>query len=360
MQNIFSEELKQYRSNINQEIEQYIQKMRLGVDKEEFFLKGAIDNIEEVVLSGGKRIRGALLLTGYSASGGTNEAQVMRAAAGIEFLHSYLLIHDDIMDRDRIRHGVATLNARYQDFALRFFPETDALHFGNSQAIILGDMLCAWGNDCIFGVDLDREDVKRAISKMQEIVYRTGIGQMRDMYFEYRGEASEEEIIEMYRDKTARYTIEGPLHVGALLAGAGEDFLRLLSEYSLPLGVAFQLQDDLLGMYGDEAEIGKKIGADIEEGKITYLIAKARRLLSAEERNTLNKILQKTTELSFEEVQVVRKLVEDCGAKAETKKEIEDSIQLAKTVLEKNKELFDEKTYLFLEGMADYMASRAH
>jgi geranylgeranyl diphosphate synthase, type I len=360
MQNTFSEALKRYKAEINEEIESYIALISANVDKDDHFLQEAIGNINDVVMSGGKRIRGALLWTGYLSCGGEDTVSARRAAAGIEFIHSYLLVHDDIMDRDNVRHGVKTLHARYQDFATQYFVGTDSLHFGNSQAIILGDLLCAWGNDCIFSVDLPREQVQKAIKRMQHIVYRTGVGQMRDMYFEYKGIASESEILAMYKDKTARYTIEGPLHVGALLAGAGDEFLAILSDYAIPLGVAFQLQDDILGMYGNEEEIGKAVGADIQEGKITYLIAKTRRLLSESQRKELDTYLASKETLTMEEIEKVRALVETCGAKKETEDEIQSAIKQSLSVLDRERSSFDDTTYNFLTGMAEYMAKRSH
>ncbi len=352
----FTEQLSVLKTKIEARMSVYITEKKRSVQKDDLFLVSALENAEQVIMGGGKRLRGALLYHGYKAGGGTDEAIALTAASGMEFIHSYLLIHDDIMDRDSLRHGVETLHKRYEHFADTHFPQKDAPHFGASIAITLGDMVCAWGNDCIFGIDLPRERVQRAIQKVQSVVHRTGIGQIRDMYIEFSGSATEKEILEMYTDKTAHYSLAGPLQIGLLLGGENQELDTVFSDYALPLGIAFQLQDDLLGLYGDEKKLGKTVGADIVEGKFTLLIQKTLEASGPEEGAELKRILQLGEAVTAEDIVWVRQQVQASGAKSTIEKRIEEYIATATRVLESASLLPETKEFLL--GLAAYMKTR--
>lgn len=354
----FTENLSVLRGKIEERMEVYIAEKKKAVLKDDFFLGSALANVESVILGGGKRLRGALLYQGYRAAGGKNEQAALEAAAGMEFIHAYLLIHDDIMDRDSLRHGVETLHTRYEAFAQKYFPQKDATHFGSAIAITLGDMVCAWGNDCIFGVDLPREHIKNAIRKVQEVVHRTGVGQMRDMYIEFAGTATEKEILEMYTDKTAYYSLEGPLQIGLLLGGGNQELAQLFQKYAIPLGIAFQLQDDLLGLFGNEKHLGKKVGSDIMEGKFTLLIQQTLQRATVSDQKELKRILTLGDALVPENIEWAREQVTATGARKDIEERISTYIQEAKAVLETAELNSEVKT--FLAGLAQYMSTRKH
>jgi geranylgeranyl diphosphate synthase type I len=270
-------ELKAFKARLDPKISAYFDMVLEHSAKEDDLIAEALGHAREIVLSGGKRLRAAFMYYGYLGAGGMEEERILDTSVSVELIHAFLLVHDDIIDRDEIRHGIPTLHRRYADFGKRFFPEKDTEHFGNSIALIMGDMLCAFGNDIIFRSAFPHQRVFQALSQLQRIVSYTVIGQARDVYMEYKREATEEEIIKMYTNKTAKYTVEGPLHLGAILAGAPQELLDGLSAYAVPLGIAFQIQDDILGVFGTEKRIGKPIGSDIEEGKITILVSRALR-----------------------------------------------------------------------------------
>lgn len=352
----FSQHISTLKAEIEAVMGSYIEEKKRSVSPNDVFLASALADVEQVVLGGGKRLRGALLYHGYKAGGGTDEAIALQAAAGMEFIHSYLLIHDDIMDKDRLRHGVETLHARYENFSNLHFPHKDAPHFGNAIAITLGDMVSAWGNDCIFSLDLEREQVQKAIQKVQSVVHRTGIGQIRDMYIEFSGTATEDEIIEMYKDKTAHYSLAGPLQIGLLLGGENQELESIFYDYAMPLGIAFQLQDDLLGLYGDQAHLGKTVGSDIIEGKFTLIIQKTKEALSPDDQKELARILSLGESLTLEDIAWVRKAVESTGAKENIEKRIQEYIDASVRVLESA--TLHPETKEFLLGLADYMNTR--
>jgi len=267
----------------------------------------------------------------------------------------FLLIHDDVIDRDAARHGRDSVSRKYEKLGARFFPNKDPKHFGNSMAIVIGDMVAALGNQIIFNSGFDEKLVMKALSGLQSIISYTVIGQVKDLYIEYKNRASEKDVLNMYEYKTAKYTIEGPLHLGAIIGGAKENVLKKMSEYSIPVGIAFQIQDDILGIFGDEKKLGKEIGSDIEEGKITVLVVKAREKANKEQKKLLDEVLGKKN-LTLEEVESFRKVIRETGSLDYAKNLAFEYVKKGKKALGKieiKKEAKD-----FLLGMADHTIGR--
>lgn len=354
------EELKSFKARLDPLIDAYFDTVLKDGMKEDDLVAEALNHARAIVLSGGKRLRSAFMYYGYMGAGGTETEKMLRASMSVEFIHAFLLVHDDIIDRDEMRHGVPTLQKRYADFGRRLFPDRDVEHFGNSIAMIIGDMLYSFGNDILFHADFSKERVFAALSRLQNIVSFTVVGQARDIYMEYKREASEEEILLMYRNKTAKYTVEGPLHLGAILAGADQELLTKLSAYALPLGIAFQIQDDILGIFGSVKRIGKPIGSDIEEGKLTLLVARALRNGSREEQHRLKELLSRGSALTEQECQEFGAIIESTGSRQQVQELAQNYIaegQKALVVLRPN---IAKETYDFLEGVAEYMTKREY
>lgn len=354
------DELKAFKARLDPKIGAYFDKAIDEAGKEDILVADALRYSRALVLAGGKRLRAAFMYYGYLGAGGTEEEKMLEASMSIELIHAFLLVHDDIIDRDDVRHGVTTLHRHYADIGKRFFPEKDTEHFGNAMAIIIGDMLGAFGNDIIFCADFPLEQRFQALSRLQSIVSSTVIGQARDIYMEYQGEAREEEILSMYRNKTARYTVEGPLHLGALLAGASQELLDGLSAYAIPLGIAFQIQDDILGIFGSTKRLGKPVGSDIEEGKITLLVSRALQGGTGEQRKRLKAILSLGKELTEKEIREFQTLIEATGALEGTKQLAAQYIEEGKQALETIREKLDPRAYHFLSSVAAYMLKREY
>lgn len=353
-------ELKNFKARLDPLIEGYFASVLKDMRAEDELVSEALEHAQAIVLSGGKRLRSAFMYYGYLAAGGTEEEEMLRASMSIELIHSFLLVHDDIIDRDDVRHGVPTLHRRYADFGKRFFPTKDVEHFGNSIALVIGDMLYSFGNDIIFQSDFPKERIFQALSKLQHVVSFTVIGQARDIYMEYQRDASEEAILAMYRNKTAKYTVEGPLHIGALLAGANEDLLQKLSLYALPLGIAFQIQDDILGIFGSADRIGKPVGSDIVEGKLTLLTARALKNGNAEQIGRIKEILSRGAALTEAERQEFCDLIVATKSRAEVQALAEEYIATGKQALRELQPLISSRAYDFLEGVAEYMTKREY
>jgi len=353
-------ELKNFKVRLDPLIDAYFEGLMKGSLSEDDLVTEALGHTREIVLAGGKRLRSAFMFYGYLAAHGTEREKMLSTSMSIEFIHSFLLVHDDIIDRDDLRHGVATLHKRYADFGRRFFPGRDVTHFGNSIALVMGDMLYSFGNDIIFQSQFPKERIFQALSKLQNVVSFTVIGQARDIYMEYRREASEEEILTMYRNKTAKYTIEGPLHMGALLAGGDEKLLLTLSAYAIPLGIAFQIQDDILGIFGTEERIGKPIGSDIKEGKLTLLVARALKNATRKDKARIRAILAQGEALREEEIDEFRHLLKETEALQEVQAIAENYSEEGIRALTFLRPQITEEAYDFFRGVADYMTKRQY
>jgi len=189
-------------------------------------------------------------------------------------------------------------------------------------------------------------------------VTHTVTGQARDIYIEYQGGATEEEILSMYENKTARYSIEGPLHLGWLLAGGDEQVLELYSRYAIPIGIAYQIQDDILGVFGDEKAIGKPVGSDIAEGKYTLLVAKAMELGTKSQRDELTRILGIGEGITYTDIQAFRVLLEETGAVAVCNKKAKEATEEGLAVLPELKKHLTEEAFQFLTLLTTYLLER--
>lgn len=356
----FKESLEKFQDEINPFIIRYFDQVIAESKKEDQFIADALEAVKDITLSGGKRLRAAGMYYGYLAGGGEDKQAMLATSVSVEFIHAFLLIHDDIMDRDVIRHGVPTIHERYRLLAEKLFPKTDAVHFGNSIALIVGDMVGALGNDIIFRSPFPKDRVFHALSQLQKIIAFTVVGQAKDVYFEYRKNATPEEILKMYEYKTAKYTMEGPVHLGLLLAGAGEEVIKKFSAYSIPLGIAFQIQDDILGLYGTSERIGKPQGSDLKEGKMTLLNALLIGRLQRKEREEFVMILEKGNALDETDIKHVQALMRDSGTLQEVTDQALQLIREGELALQSLKGNISPEAYDFFQGIARYMTAREY
>ncbi len=352
--------LRDFKVRLDPKIAAYFDATLAEAKKEDELVYQALEHVKTLTLAGGKRLRPAFMYYGYLAAGGEDRERLLDTAVAVELIHTFLLIHDDIIDRDALRHGQPTLHERYRAWGKKHLNLTDPEHFGDSIALIVGDMLFALGNDIIFNSGFPDRYLYAALSRMQKIVAQTVVGQARDIYIEYRGEATSEEIIAMYEKKTARYTVEGPLHLGALLAGGTPELAADLTRYALPVGIAFQIQDDILGMYGDETRIGKPIGSDIREGKITLLVSYIFEHADRATKQEVDQLLKRGAALTLMDIERIREIVRITGALDHAKDLARRNIEAGKQALLHIQSSIAPEAREFLTGVADYMAKREY
>ncbi len=350
------EELKIFQDRINPELEFFFDKVINDSKKNNFITTEALKHVKKITLSGGKRLRPALMYWGYQGVGGQNEKRIIKSSVSIELIHIFLLIHDDIIDNDPKRHGVETIHCKYKKLG-KFIAKgkRDSTHFGNSIGIVVGDIVNALGNQVLFNSKFDATLIIKALSRLQDIIARVAVGEAQDVFIEHSRVANEKEVLDMYKNKTAKYTIEGPLHLGAILGGASDELLSKISNFAVPIGVAFQIQDDILGIFGDEKKIGKPVGSDIREGKQTILVVRAQKNANKKQKKVLDNLLGKK-DITKAEIEEFRKIIRET-------KSLEYANALAKKLISEGKaELasigFDKKTEKILLALADYMAQR--
>ena len=253
-----------------------------------------VDGVARLMATGGKRLRPALVYFTYRACGGRSDELALPVALATEFLHTYLLIHDDIMDHAEVRRGQPAAHLRFRDLHRSSGLRGDGGDFGRSVAILLGDLAHTYAvelfNRAVLRDGADEppggdptpappewRELAGCFSTMCEEViggqYLEFLLAHRDLAVPQGGDAGREaELLRVLRLKSGRYTAERPIQLGALLAGAPAAVRSHLSRYGTAVGEAFQLQDDLLGVFGDPATVGKPVGDDLREGKLTFLI----------------------------------------------------------------------------------------
>ncbi|WP_411107247.1 polyprenyl synthetase family protein [Streptomyces sp. cmx-4-9] len=300
-------------------------------DTVETLLRGFLDEREQATLArlpelalftgllrdfleaGGKRIRPQLCVAGWQAITDLPPPPVLwGTAASLELFHAFCLIHDDVMDHSDTRRGRPTA---HRALAAHHAERSNAEDLGINAAILLGDLALGWSYELLHTTEDSRRQLESVWPLLSSMRTDTLVGQYLDLVAAGKPDSDVESAWRIVRYKTAKYTIETPLVLGATLAGATREQLRVLSAYAIPLGEAFQLRDDLLGMYGHPEQTGKPILDDLREGKRTVLVSTALRCASAAQKRVLR---DRLGNLQVTDIQAaeVRDLITATGAPA--------------------------------------------
>jgi geranylgeranyl diphosphate synthase type I len=329
-------EQDRFRSSLTQTIEDFLaeqQEVLLGISDESLPLISSIATLTR----GGKRMRALLCYWGWRAAGGSPSASApVVAGTALEFFQAAALIHDDIIDRSDTRRGRPSVHrqftARHSDAGWHLDPE----RFGVSAAILAGDLCLAFSEELFTASCADAAGgaARTIFNRMRTEVMA---GQYLDLLEEAVGPdqepaVAEERALNILRFKSAKYSMERPLMLGGALAGADDAMLRAYSAFALPLGEAFQLRDDVLGVFGDPAVTGKPAGDDLREGKRTFLIARALGSSGSKARAGINAMLGDTS-LDDGGVGMLRGLIVESGALAHTERLIADKSEEAFSAL---------------------------
>lgn len=299
------------------------------------------------LLTGGKRLRAAFFYWGYRALGGADSPELIRAASSMELFQAAALLHDDVMDDSGLRRGRPTAHRTFAADHTRNRWSGDPTRFGHAAAILAGNLCLTWCDEIFSGSGLPAEQITAARPEFDTMRTQLMGGQFLDVLDAAQGweELDYPQRLErcraVIRYKSGKYSVEQPLLIGAHAAGAGPDTLTGLSAYGLALGEAFQIRDDVLGVYGDPETTGKPAGDDLREGKRTVLIAHALGLGGAEDTATLLSHLG-DPDLDDAQVAVCRELLERVGAVAATETMITQAVEQALAALEATPGLTDE------------------
>jgi len=281
-----------------------------------------LERLRRFALDGGKRLRPAFCRLGHTAAGGGPESEqlVVDAGAALELLHVFALVHDDVMDGSELRRGEPTVHEHFGRLHRMSGWAGEARRFGEGVAVLVGDLALVQADRLLAEAD------RRAWGVYNELRVELVMGQFLDVVVAANRSADPATSEKISQFKSAKYTVERPLHLGAAIAGRLDELAPALTAYGMPLGEAFQLRDDVLGAFGDEAVLGKPVGDDFREGKPTRLVvhaidvARRERLLPA--LDVLSRVGDPT--MTAADVVAVQEVIEFTGARAAVERRIDD------------------------------------
>jgi geranylgeranyl diphosphate synthase, type I len=288
------------------------------------------------VLGAGKRLRPAFVYWGYRGAGGAADGPAadaaVVAACSVELLHACAMVHDDVMDGSEVRRGRPAMHVGFADLHRRRAWRGDPAAFGEGAAVLMGNLAFTWADAALVDSGLPGDRLAAALRVFNRLRSELMGGQYLDLVEAARGWPSEAAIRRVLRYKSGKYTIERPLHLGHAIAGGDPALVAAYSAYGLPLGEAFQLRDDVLGVFGEPEVTGKPAGDDLREGKETYLVMLARRRAGDAGRQLLDGALG-DGKLTEDRVAELRRLLVDCGALEGTEARIAELVAEAKAAL---------------------------
>jgi geranylgeranyl diphosphate synthase type I len=265
---------EQIRSRVEGELRRFLAEQGGQLTAVDDNLVPPLDALADL-LAGGKRLRPLFCYWGWRGAGALDCEEILTAAAALELLQASAILHDDVMDDSDLRRGKPAAHRRFAALHReRGWSGSDEA-FGRGGAILLGDLCLSWSDQMLRTCGLPAERLLPAMSYFDTMRAEVMAGQYLDLVIQSSGAKSSLEFaMRVLRFKSAKYTVERPLQLGGALAGGSPELLEAYSAYGLPVGEAFQLRDDVLGVFGDPAVTGKPAGDDLREGKRTVLVAK--------------------------------------------------------------------------------------
>ncbi len=353
------EYLQAVKTNVDERLEniltQEIKKAR-GIYPE--YIVNIFDTYADVARRGGKRLRAAMTYATHKMMGGKDENAAYNLGVIIELIHAYILVLDDFIDKSPDRRGGPTAHEMIKT-QISQFNSDEIEHYGNSFATIAAIIGGHFALRLLTELEISADTKNKLNKKIHETMITTGYGEILDVYAALTQNVSEKEITNMLKWKTSVYTFENPMHVGAILAGVEDkNLFETISKFSVPLGIAFQVKDDMLAIFGDTTETGKSNLDDLKEGKITLLIQHCLENGSDEHKEQIKAMLGNTY-LDENDLEIVRVILTDSGSYDYAKTMAENYIGMAKKIVEEEfPQTVPEEEKKFLLGIAEYILAR--
>ncbi|HEV2412378.1 MAG TPA: polyprenyl synthetase family protein [Candidatus Saccharimonadales bacterium] len=305
-----------YRNRIDANIDDYCKKALEQVRKTYGdYAHDSLEIVMSILARGGKRMRGSLAMATYNMFGGKDEAMIIQAARALEMVHAYLLVIDDIADRSPLRRGGPTAHLLFEKYYDDHHLHGDKVHFGQAMGMTAGLLGVHMAELTIDDMEIEPQKWAKAFKSLHQNLVHTIFGQLRDALEEMRDDVTEHDAMAVAKLKTAHYSFVNPMQFGAILAGASDKDLDTLTKFGLEAGVAFQVVDDIQGVFGSEKELGKSVSSDISEGKMTILTTYALAHGSSQDQATLRGALG-NQQLSNELLEQAREILKNTSALA--------------------------------------------
>lgn len=301
-------------------------------------------NIKGFLLRKGKRVRPILFVIGYLGFSKKQAGGLYTSALSMELLHDFMLVHDDIIDKSDTRRGKPSMHKQLNNYLAKY---KGAKFNGQDLSIVVGDVMYAMGLDAFLEIKENKERKEQALKQLIKAVLYTGGGEFIELLYGIKeiSKIQKQDIYKIYDYKTAYYTFASPLAIGAILAGASQHEAEKLIQYGISLGRAFQIKDDLLGMFSRENEIGKSNLTDLQEAKKTILIWYAYTHSDKKDKFEITKILAKS-KADKNDLLKMRRIISSSGALNYAKQEISDSISTAQISIASSKMKAKYKSFL--------------
>lgn len=300
------------RSEVDHSLREFVERQRPRVSAPEV---APLISAAEEFLAGGKRLRPAFCYWGWRGAGGGEDPALFTAAASLELLQASALVHDDVMDASDLRRGMPSAHRRFQALHEKAGWHGSAEQFGEGAAILLGNLMLIWSGEMWRGSGLPPASLAAAQEVHDHMRTELMCGQYLDLLEQATGENSFDSALRVALFKSGKYSVEQPLRLGLVLAARERApwIDRLCEEYGQCVGIAFQLRDDILGVFGDPAETGKPAGDDLREGKRTMLVARTLAAASPAQAEAVRTTLG-DPELDVDGVERLRQIIEETGA----------------------------------------------
>ena len=350
----FVHALESVRTPVEELLEQFLEQRVVELEELDPGLVAVGREVIDLVATGGKHLRPAFVYWGHRATGAEHDDAVLCPAAAVQLLHTFALLHDDVMDRSPERRGRASAYSSLADMHVRDGLEGDAEWFGIGGAILAGDLAFVWADQMFDETPLPAPVLDRARRVFTTLRVEVMAGQYLDMRLAGLPTASETDALRVALLKSGRYTVTRPLQLGAAIGGGTPELDQALGRYGDAVGVAFQLRDDVLGVFGDPESTGKGDLDDLREGKRTVLLLKAMQHASATQREELGRVVG-NRDLTSGDADSARAIIVDTGALAEVEELIADRRRAADAALAE----VDESARQALADLADLAAYRA-
>lgn len=338
--------LAEHRRTADKFLKEFFAKKRKEAKKIDPLAVKVLNSLEEYI-AGGKKVRGALTLLGYQAAGGKKKKDIIPVSAAVEIIHSSLLIHDDFIDKDKMRRGKPTVHELYS--------KQNSKHYGASIALMIGDVGFFLSHQLIANSRFETSKIVKAMSELERLLINTGYGEVLDIAFDFKEKITWDDMLKVRLYKTAHYTFVLPLTIGTTLGEAKKGVFKAIKDYGESVGLAFQIRDDILGVFGDPEITGKSNESDIKEGKKTLLYTKALEMADRKGRDFIKKWYGSRA-LTKRKIEKIRKIIKNSGA-------LNYSSSLAEELVEKGKrsipEITKSKKYQeIFSSLADYIVKR--